>query len=85
MSGGTRCNLTHDTDKAGIVAACSGKSGRFLHSALAAAADRFGCGSSKPKRGEKGRAGGKVFPVRSSGGRSMRSCGDSNAAVRNLF
>jgi predicted Rossmann fold flavoprotein len=35
MSGGTRCNLTHDTDNRGIVAAY-GPPGRFLHSALAA-------------------------------------------------
>lgn len=35
MSGGTRCNLTHATDSAGIVQAY-GLSGRFLHSALAA-------------------------------------------------
>ncbi len=35
MSGGTRCNLTHDTDRRGIVDAY-GKQGRFLHSALAA-------------------------------------------------
>jgi predicted Rossmann fold flavoprotein len=35
MSGGTRCNLTHDTDARGIVAAY-GPPGRFLHSALAA-------------------------------------------------
>jgi len=35
MSGGTRCNLTHATDNAGIVAAY-GPPGRFLHSALAA-------------------------------------------------
>lgn len=35
MSGGTRCNITHDTDNRGIVAAY-GPSGRFLHSALAA-------------------------------------------------
>src|SRR6187549_3260893 len=35
MSGGTRCNITHDCDAAGIVAAY-GKPGRFLHSALAA-------------------------------------------------
>src|SRR5438309_7573065 len=34
MSGGTRCNLTHDTDNRGIVEAF-GPSGRFLHSALA--------------------------------------------------
>lgn len=35
MSGGTRCNLTHNTDAAGIVEAF-GRPGRFLHSALAA-------------------------------------------------
>ncbi|MBX3413557.1 MAG: NAD(P)/FAD-dependent oxidoreductase [Pirellulales bacterium] len=35
MSGGTRCNLTHATDAAGIVQAY-GLPGRFLHSALAA-------------------------------------------------
>jgi predicted Rossmann fold flavoprotein len=35
MSGGTRCNLTHDTDPRGIAAAF-GDQGRFLHSALAA-------------------------------------------------
>jgi predicted Rossmann fold flavoprotein len=35
MSGGTRCNLTHQTDSRGIVEAF-GRQGRFLHSALAA-------------------------------------------------
>jgi predicted Rossmann fold flavoprotein len=35
MSGGTRCNLTHATDKWGIVRAY-GSQGNFLHSALAA-------------------------------------------------
>jgi predicted Rossmann fold flavoprotein len=35
MSGGTRCNLTHATDKWGIVKAY-GHQGNFLHSALAA-------------------------------------------------
>jgi predicted Rossmann fold flavoprotein len=35
MSGGTRCNLTHATDKWGIVRAY-GEQGNFLHSALAA-------------------------------------------------
>ncbi len=35
LSGGTRCNLTHDTDNRGIVEAF-GPPGRFLHSALAA-------------------------------------------------
>src|SRR5690348_7183315 len=35
FSGGTRCNLTHATDRRGIVAAY-GRQGRFLHSPLAA-------------------------------------------------
>ena len=35
MSGGTRCNITHDCDNRGIVEAF-GPHGRFLHSALAA-------------------------------------------------
>src|SRR5262245_29874966 len=35
MSGGTRCNLTHATDKWGIIRAY-GDQGNFLHSALAA-------------------------------------------------
>jgi predicted Rossmann fold flavoprotein len=35
MSGGTRCNITHDTDAEGIVSAF-GKPGRFLYSPLAA-------------------------------------------------
>jgi predicted Rossmann fold flavoprotein len=35
MSGGTRCNLTHATDKWGIIKAY-GDQGNFLHSALAA-------------------------------------------------
>src|ERR1043166_8858712 len=35
MSGGTRCNLTHATDKWGIIRAY-GQQGNFLHSALAA-------------------------------------------------
>ncbi len=35
MSGGTRCNITHNTDARGIVQAF-GRNGSFLHSALAA-------------------------------------------------
>ncbi|CAN5437039.1 aminoacetone oxidase family FAD-binding enzyme [soil metagenome] len=35
MSGGTRCNITHDCDVRGIIAAF-GPNGKFLHSALAA-------------------------------------------------
>ncbi|QEG21752.1 BaiN/RdsA family NAD(P)/FAD-dependent oxidoreductase [Mariniblastus fucicola] len=34
MSGGTRCNITHNTDARGIVEAF-GRNGKFLHSALA--------------------------------------------------
>lgn len=39
ISGGTRCNLTHDCDERGIVAAF-GSAGNFLHSALAALGPR---------------------------------------------
>jgi hypothetical protein len=39
ISGGTRCNLTHDCDERGIVAAF-GTAGRFLHSPLAALSPR---------------------------------------------
>jgi predicted Rossmann fold flavoprotein len=39
ISGGTRCNLTHDCDERGIVAAF-GSAGRFLHSPLAALGPR---------------------------------------------
>lgn len=39
MSGGTRCNLTHNTDARGIVEAY-GRPGKFLHSALAALGPR---------------------------------------------
>jgi hypothetical protein len=39
ISGGTRCNLTHDCDERGIVAAF-GSAGKFLHSPLAALGPR---------------------------------------------
>ena len=63
MSGGTRCNLTQDTDERGIVAAY-GAPGKFLHSALAA----FGvqeCIEFFETEGvaTKVEATGKVFPV----------------------
>src|SRR5438552_15133556 len=63
MSGGTRCNLTHDTDERGIVAAY-GPPGRFLHSALAALSiqdtiDLFQAEGVAVKVEETG----KVFPV----------------------
>src|SRR6266581_7709788 len=39
MSGGTRCNITHDCDATGIIAAF-GSAGPFLHSPLAALGPR---------------------------------------------
>jgi predicted Rossmann fold flavoprotein len=63
MSGGTRCNLTHDCDERGIVAAF-GPNGRFLHSALAA----FGVDDTIKFFNDEGvatkvEATGKVFPA----------------------
>ena len=63
LSGGTRCNLTHDTDARGIVEAF-GINGRFLHSALAAlgpqqVVDLFDA-EGVPTKVEPG---GKVFPA----------------------
>ncbi len=63
ISGGTRCNFTHDTDARGIVEAF-GPSGRFLHSALAALGPRqvidlFQAEGVAPKI----EPGGKVFPA----------------------
>jgi predicted Rossmann fold flavoprotein len=63
MSGGTRCNITHDCDARGIVAAF-GSNGKFLHSALAA----FGPQDVVTFFHEKGVATkieetGKIFPV----------------------
>src|SRR5947199_8487899 len=63
MSGGTRCNLTHDCDARGIVAAF-GPNGKFLHSALAAfspqdAVDFFEAEGVATKV----EATGKIFPV----------------------
>jgi predicted Rossmann fold flavoprotein len=63
MSGGTRCNITHDCDARGIVAAF-GTNGKFLHSALAALGPRetvalFNGESVATKVEETG----KVFPV----------------------
>jgi predicted Rossmann fold flavoprotein len=63
MSGGTRCNITHDCDARGIVDAF-GRNGTFLHSALAAL-------SPKDVRAifhdegvqTKVEPGGKVFPM----------------------
>jgi predicted Rossmann fold flavoprotein len=63
MSGGTRCNITHDTDNRGIVAEY-GSNGKFLHSALAAFSvqdtlDFFHAEGVPTKVEEPG----KVFPV----------------------
>ena len=63
MSGGTRCNITHDCDARGIVAAF-GPNGKFLHSPLAALGPRetvefFEAEGVATKIEETG----KVFPV----------------------
>jgi predicted Rossmann fold flavoprotein len=63
MSGGTRCNITHDCDARGIVAAF-GPNGKFLHSPLAALGPRetvefFEAAGVRTKIEETG----KVFPV----------------------
>lgn len=63
MSGGTRCNITHDCDNRGIVAAF-GPNGKFLHSALAAFGPRdtvafFEAEGVATKVEETG----KIFPV----------------------
>ena len=63
MSGGTRCNITHDCDNRGIVEAY-GPPGKFLHSALAALSVRqtiefFESEGVATKVEETG----KVFPV----------------------
>jgi predicted Rossmann fold flavoprotein len=63
MSGGTRCNITHDCDNRGIVAAY-GSQGKFLHSSLAAFGVRdvvdFFHAEGVPTKVEET---GKVFPV----------------------
>lgn len=63
MSGGTRCNITHDCDARGIVAAF-GPNGKFLHSALAALGPRetveFFHAERVPTKIEET---GKIFPV----------------------
>ncbi len=63
MSGGTRCNLTHATDRRGIVAAF-GQQGPFLHSALAAfGPDELVAMFNAEGVATKVEPGGKVFPV----------------------
>ncbi|MGD9636428.1 MAG: NAD(P)/FAD-dependent oxidoreductase, partial [Pirellulales bacterium] len=62
MSGGTRCNLTHDTDAAGIIAGF-GSAGSFLHSPLAALGPRELVDLFKDEGlSTKVEPGGKVFP-----------------------
>ncbi len=63
MSGGTRCNITHATDRRGIVAAF-GDQGPFLHSALAALGpDELLSMFHAEGVATKVEPGGKVFPV----------------------
>jgi hypothetical protein len=63
MSGGTRCNITHATDRRGIVAAF-GEQGPFLHSALAALGpDELLAMFRDEGVATKIEPGGKVFPV----------------------
>src|SRR5947199_7573836 len=63
MSGGTRCNITQNTDNRGIVAAY-GPPGKFLHSALASFSVQdtldFFAAEGVPTKVE---ATGKIFPV----------------------
>jgi predicted Rossmann fold flavoprotein len=63
MSGGTRCNITHDCDARGVVQAF-GPNGKFLHSALAALGPRetvaFFNGEGVATKVEDT---GKIFPV----------------------
>ena len=63
MSGGTRCNITHDCDNRGIVEAF-GSNGKFLHSALANFGVRetveFFNGEGVATKAEET---GKIFPV----------------------
>src|SRR5262245_66374045 len=78
MSGGTRCNITHDCDNRGIVEAF-GPNGKFLHSALAA----FGVKETIAFFNSEGVATkieetGKIFPV------SNRALDVLDALVRRL-
>jgi predicted Rossmann fold flavoprotein len=78
MSGGTRCNITHDTDNRGIIEAF-GPPGRFLHSALAALSvqdtlDLFKGEGLATKVEETG----KIFPV------SNKAADVLNALLRRL-
>ena len=67
MSGGTRCNITHATDRKGIIAAYrkqDRKQGDFLHSALAALSPEEVLSFFHAEGvATKTEPGGKVFPV----------------------
>src|SRR4051812_16634110 len=63
MSGGTRCNITHDCDARGIITAF-GTNGKFLHSALAALGPRETVAMFEDEGvATKVEDTGKVFPV----------------------
>ena len=86
MSGGTRCNITHDCDDRGIVAAY-GPNGKFLHSALAAfGVARHGRLLRGRGRRHQGRGDGQGLP-RQRPGRSTCStpcCGGSHRSGATL-
>jgi hypothetical protein len=78
MSGGTRCNITHDCDNRGVVAAF-GPNGKFLHSALAAFGTREAVAFFEAEGvATKVEETGKVFPV------SDRALDVLNALLRRL-
>ena len=78
MSGGTRCNITHDCDVAGIIAAF-GSAGPFLHSPLAALGPRELVEMLNAEGlATKVEPGGKVFP------RSDRAADVLNALLHRL-
>jgi predicted Rossmann fold flavoprotein len=78
MSGGTRCNITHDCDATGIIAAF-GSAGPFLHSPLAALGpqDLIDLFEAEGLR-TKVEGGGKIFP------QSDRALDVLNALLRRL-
>lgn len=78
MSGGTRCNITHDCDAAGIISAF-GSAGPFLHSPLAALGPRALIDLLNAEGlATKVEPGGKIFP------QSDRAADVLNALLRRL-
>jgi predicted Rossmann fold flavoprotein len=78
ISGGTRCNITHDCDARGIVEAF-GRNGPFLHSSLAAFSPRDVVSLFRDEGVDsKVEPGGKVFPA------SDRALDVRDALVRRL-